>query len=160
MMGLVPKESHRSWGFLIGVNTQHTSSVSSFSQHRWVLEALGRKELIWECSLHACSCVDGCHHLKKAVLNFPSGRPHVLLPGTELLGLGFVYLVTLMWYGLTEQWEGLYSQAVLWGLIVAPRLPPMFSCSYVIWKWWPVGTESSSSVRHDWRLCSVGLSNT
>jgi len=51
MMGLVLKESHRSWGFPIGVNMQHTSSVSSFSQHRWVLEAAGRKMHISECSL-------------------------------------------------------------------------------------------------------------
>lgn len=86
MMGLVLKESHRSWGFPIGVNTQHTSSASLFLQHRWVLEAPGRKVLIGE-----CPCTQLCGW-RTSMLNSSSCRPCVLLPRRKLLGLIFLFL--------------------------------------------------------------------
>lgn len=145
MMGLVLKESHRSWGFPIGVNTQHTSSVSSFSQHRWVLEALGRKVLIWECSLRACSCVGGCHHLKNSSVKFSPCRPHMLLPRTELLGL----LVYLWFFNVTwADWAMGRSPILRQYYEASLKLHVYPTCLVVlIWKWWPGGMESSSSRR-------------
>lgn len=76
MMGLALKESHRSWGSPIGVNTQHTSSVSSSSRRRWVLEVLFGNA---GC-MQAVGWRDGGHLLKSSSVQFSPGRPHMLLP--------------------------------------------------------------------------------
>lgn len=158
-MGLVLKESHRSWGFPIGVNMQHTSSMSLFSQHRWVLEALGWKELIWECSICACSCVDGPYYLKNSsVTFFPLVDHTCCCPGESCqlwFGFGFKLDLGSLSYGKVP----FFFQAASWGFIVVPFLPSW----WVVFKLFenddPMEWSPALARGRGWRLCSEGLSN-
>jgi len=151
MMGLVLKESHRSWGFPIGVNTQHTSSASLFLQHRWVLEAPGRKVLIGE-----CPCTQLCGW-RTSMLNSSSCRPCVLLPRRKLLGLIFFFFVFKMWPGLIELWEGI----LFWGSIRRLCCSSMLSCFSKLLENDDL-MDHSPALQWDrgWRLCTEELNST
>lgn len=92
MMGLAAKESRRSWGSPIGVSTQHTSSVSSSSRHRWVLEGLFGNAAC----MQAAGWRDGGHLLESSSVPFSPGRPHMLLPRAAGFEVGLFMVEVLL----------------------------------------------------------------